>query len=269
MTKFSENEKETFQLILSEFEMRFDGRNNLEIRPYIAEYNSLPSTYSSVRLIYGNNSKEIILAVKGDIVKKSNEKLLNVNIESMSKIEDLKLKKEIEDYIDNLIFKSINNKELQIDENNNEYYWKLYIDLFVMDTLKFSIFQYIAVGVKLLFKEIKLPKVVLFKNALNGETEYDLLENYEDLSEQNKLRSFNNIIIPDVYCFGLFKNSIILDPSEEEFAVLESIIIISCIKDEVENIQSIGSSIDLSKIQEISNLVKTIYQRNENKMDES
>ena len=269
MTKYSENEKETFQLFLSDFDMRCDGRQNLEIRPYIVEYNTLPSTYSSIKIIYGNKSNEIILAVKGDIVKKSNEKLLNVNIESMFKIEDLKIKKEMEDHIETLIFKYINNKELQINEDSKEYYWKLYIDLFVMDSLKFSIFQYIAVGVKLLIQNIKLPKVVLLKNEINGETEYDLLENYKDVSEHEKLRCFNNLFVPDVFCFGLYKNSIILDPSEEEFVVLESIIIISSLNGEIENMQSIGSSIDLSKIQEISKLVKTINKRNDNRMDEN
>jgi len=64
MSKYSENEKEVFQTILSDFDLRIDGRNKLELRQYQVEFNTLPSTYSSVRLLYGNNSKEIIFAVK-------------------------------------------------------------------------------------------------------------------------------------------------------------------------------------------------------------
>ena len=187
----------------------------------------------------------------------------------MHRIEDLKQKKEMEDYIENLIFKSINTKEFQINENNKDYFWKLNVDLYIMDSLKFSIFQYICVGIKLLLKNLKLPKLVLFNNELTGETEFDLLEQYQDLSEEDKLKSYSNLVVPDIYCFGLYKNSILLDPSDEEFAILETIIIISCNNGEVENTQSIGSSIDLSKIQAITSLVKTISKNNSNQMDEN
>ena len=64
MTKFSENEKETFQTILADYEMRTDGRKNLETRSYKVVLDFLPSTLSSLKLIYGNNSKEILFAIK-------------------------------------------------------------------------------------------------------------------------------------------------------------------------------------------------------------
>jgi exosome complex RNA-binding protein Rrp42 (RNase PH superfamily) len=185
----------------------------------------------------------------------------------MYKIEDLKVKKEIEDQIENFIFKGINIKDLQVNQDNNEFFWKLYVDLYVMDVLKLSIFQFIGLGVKLLLKNLNLPKIIVFQNKLNGENEFDLLENYEDLSQNQKMRSFNNIDIPDIYCLGILRNTVILDPSEEEFSVIESIIFVSQLNGEVQNIQSIGSSIDLSKIQQITNIVKNINKTN-NKMEE-
>ncbi len=69
------------------------------------------------------------------------------------------------------------------------------------------------------------------------------------------------------HCLGILRNTVILDPSEEEFSVIESIIFVSQLNGEVQNIQSIGSSIDLSKIQHITNIVKNIN-KNNNKMEE-
>jgi exosome complex RNA-binding protein Rrp42 (RNase PH superfamily) len=64
MSRFSENEREIFQSFLADFDLRNDGRSKLQPRHFKVEYNNLPSTYSSLRLIYSNKSKEIIFAIK-------------------------------------------------------------------------------------------------------------------------------------------------------------------------------------------------------------
>lgn len=203
---------------------------------------------------------------KGEIVKGANEKLLSVSLESMYKIEDQRTKSEIEDFIESLIFKSIKPSSLLVADNSDEFYWKFYVDIFVLDAIKFPIFQFISIGTKVLLQNIKVPKIIVFRNKLSGETEYDLLENYEDVSTRDKMRHFRDLKIPDVYCLGLYKNNILLDPSDSEFSVSDSLIIVSTLEGQIEKMQSIGSSIDLSKIEQITTLVKTLVTE---KMDEN
>jgi exosome complex RNA-binding protein Rrp42 (RNase PH superfamily) len=181
---------------------------------------------------------------------------------------DTKIKNEIEDYIDSLILSKIDKKWLQINKDNSLYLWKLYVDIYLLDNLKLSLLQLISIGIKQLFKNMQLPKTILMKNELTNEIEYDLLENYEDISEDDKLMSFEKIEVPEIYIFGIFKNSFLLDPSEEELSISESLLMMSYYKNEINYVQSLGANLELSKIQEISNWVKKINLEKD-KMDES
>jgi exosome complex RNA-binding protein Rrp42 (RNase PH superfamily) len=117
----------------------------------------------------------------------------------------------------------------------------------------------LMVGVKAVLKNIKLPRLVIFTNELTGEKEFDLVEMYEDVSEREKEYSIaEDIIVPDIYVFAVLNNSIFLDPTEEEFSIASSIVIISRHNEKVTNVQSIGSSVDIQKLQDISSLIKSL-----------
>ncbi len=105
MKNYSENEREFFRSLLLDYEIRTDGRNKLAIRNFQIVENVLPSCFSSLKMTYDNNQKEILFAIKGDIVQiNSNfdpavEKLFQVSIDTMYKLDDPKLKKQLENYI--------------------------------------------------------------------------------------------------------------------------------------------------------------------------
>jgi len=262
MFNYSENELDFFRTLLFDFDIRVDGRTKLAIREFIIKPDVISTCLSSLKLTYNDNQKEILFAVKGEIVNKSQQsefELLQVTVDSMYKIEDLKLKKEIENYIENLILSKIDPEVLRINKTSDQFYWKLTVDVYIFDIIKMSLLQMIMIGVKTLLKTIKLPRLVIFTNEITGEKEFDLVEMYEDVSEREKEYSIaDDIIVPDVYVFAVLNNAIFLDPTEEEFSIASSIVIISSHNDKVTSVQSIGSSVDIQKIEDISSLVKSL-----------
>jgi exosome complex RNA-binding protein Rrp42 (RNase PH superfamily) len=260
MINYSENEKEFFRKLLLDFEIRLDGRAKIQIREHDIIKNVIPSCFSSIKLKY--DQKEILFAAKGELVKsytRGIDKLLNISIESMYKIDDMKTKKEIENYIETLMLNKIDTSHFKVNKEIDEYYWKIYIDIYIFDTVKLSLLQMLSFGVKSLLNQLKIPKLVLFKNELTNQIEFDLIEVYEDVSESEKELHIGNVLeIPNIFIFAVLNNSIFLDPTEEEFSVASSIVIISIFQDKIQMVQSIGSAIEVQKIVEIEEVVKTI-----------
>jgi exosome complex RNA-binding protein Rrp42 (RNase PH superfamily) len=264
LINYSENEKEFFKQLLLEYNLRVDGRDNMSIREYEIKRDIIPSSLSSIKIIYNNGLKEILFAIKGEIVDKSNsiDKLLNVSIDSMHKIEDIKLKKEIENYIESFIFSEIPIEYLKINKESDNFYWKLYIDIYIFDIVKLSLLMMLSIGIKELLKNLKVPKLVLFKNELTGNIEYDLIENYEDISEIEKSHFLlDELSIPDIFVFGVISennNNIFLDPSDEESSISNSIIIVASNDNRITNVQSIGSNVEIQQMFDISSIIKSI-----------
>lgn len=265
MKNYSDNESEFFKTILLDYDIRTDGRNKLALRNFEIIHNVLPSCLSSVKLTYEENQKEILFAIKGDIVHldssfdASREKLFQVSIDTMYKLDDPKLKKQLENYIETLTFGKISIDAFKVDKNNNNYFWKFYLDIYVFDTLKMSLLQILAIGVKNVIKKIKTPRIVLFTNEITGAKEYDLIENYEDVTESEKeIALFEEIELPEIFVFAEFNNTVYLDPTEEETSVASSMVIVSSFKDKTTSIQSIGASVDIQKILDLNSLLKDI-----------
>jgi exosome complex RNA-binding protein Rrp42 (RNase PH superfamily) len=265
MKNYSENEREFFKSLLLDYEIRIDGRNKLAVRNFEVFQNVLPSCFSSSKLTYDDNQKEILFAIKGDIVQlnpndeSSAEKLFQVSIDTMYKVDDPKLKMQLENYIETLTFGKIPKDAFKVDKNNNEYFWKFYLDIYVFDTLKLSLLQILALGVKNVIKSIKTPRMIIFKNEITGAKEYDLIENYEDVTlEEKEIALFEGVELPEIYVFAELNNTVYLDPTEEETSVATSIVIVSSFKDKTVSIQSIGASVDIQKILDLNNLLKSI-----------
>jgi exosome complex RNA-binding protein Rrp42 (RNase PH superfamily) len=256
-TLYSENEREFFKKILLDFELRIDGREKLTVRQYDAQPDILPSCFSSLRISYGGD-KQITFAVKAETVNCTPDNitansLYSISIDSMNRIDDLKLKKEMENYLCHLIL-----SKLPCIKITEECYWKIYIDIILFDTLKLSLLQLLAIGLKEVINNTKLPDLIVFKNDITGDTEYDIKEGYEDLSDKEKLHSLGYISIPNVYVFAVINNNLYLDPTEEECSVANSIIIASYSDEGVISIQSVGSNVDMNKFTEITELVKSL-----------
>jgi exosome complex RNA-binding protein Rrp42 (RNase PH superfamily) len=264
MINYSENEREFFRTILLDYNIRIDGRGKSSIRNHEIIDNIIPSCLSSLKLIYNDNQKEMIFAIKGEIIQlgehiASMDRLLNVSIDSMYKMEDMKLKKQIENYIETLIFSKVPMENLKIDKNNTgDYYWKIYLDIYVFDYLKMSLLQMLSIGTKAVIQKIKLPNLVLFTNEITGNKEFDLVENYEDVSDKEKeISVMANIDLPDIYVLAVLNNEVYFDPTEEETSVATSIVIISSYRGKIVNIQSIGSSVEIHKLVDLNTLLKS------------
>lgn len=270
LTNFSEHEKEFFKKIITDFDVRIDGREKLKIRNYKITEDVIPSCLSSLKLKLIDFDKEILITIKGELQKenlntspeeKENENIF-LNLDSINKIEDIKLKQQIEEHIRNLILRKLDQNLFSLKDNkgeNTNYYWRLFIDVLIFDTIKITYLQVISLAVKKALLNLKLPNLVFFKNEITGAIEYDLAENYESdlvMAKDININFLNKI--PDVFVFSLINNVAYLDPSDEEEVNSNSIIIASRLNGKIENIESIGSSVELNKIMEVSDTIKNL-----------
>ena len=277
MNQYSDNEIYFFKQLLLDFEIRVDGRNAMETRKYDMEQNVINNCFSSLKLIYNNSKNEILFTIKGELIKdnleEKNDKDKNINennsriiinIDSMSmssrgqNSEEYKnIKNKMESLLNKLMISKINTDSLMINKKDPKLFWKLNLDIFVFDDLRMSLFQLISIGIKNVIQNVKVPKIIIFKNEIEDKFEYDLRKNYEDLTIED---SEEKIIceIPNIYVYSIINNSLYLDPSDEELIITPSILYVSEGNKKILNIESIGDSVDPKLYFLISDTIKNI-----------
>ena len=197
MSQYSDNEITFFKQLLLDYEVRLDGRNTMEIKKYDIEQNVINNCFSSLRMTYNNSKNEMIFTIKGELVKgkieenntnNDNDLKILINIDSMSMTnrgpnsEEYKIiKNKIESLLNKLMISKINTDSLIINKDP-QLFWKLNLDIFIFDDLRMSLFQLISIGVKTTLQNVKVPKMIIFKNEIEDKFEYDLRKNYEDLT---------------------------------------------------------------------------------------
>ena len=270
MLQFSENEIAFFKQLLLDFDIRIDGREKMAIRKYTIEKNTINNCFSSIKLTYNNSKNEIIFAVKGELIKeneqisednKDNLKIvLNINSMSMNSkgqnAEEYKsIKNKMESLFNKLMISKIITDCLIINQNSPKLYWKLYLDIFVFDDLRMSLFQLISIGIKETLLNVKIPKIIAFQNELDDKFEYDLMQNYKDLTMEQSEEKIN-LEIPNIYVFSIFNNNLYLDPCDEELIITPSNLYISEFNKKILNIESIGDSVEPILYSQISEIIK-------------
>ena len=277
MNQYSDNEISFFKQLLLDFEIRVDGRNAMETRKYDMEQNVINNCFSSLKLIYNNSKNEILFTIKGELIKdnleEKNDKDKNINennsriiinIDSMSmssrgqNSEEYKnIKNKMESLLNKLMISKINTDSLIINKKDPKLFWRLNLDIFVFDDLRMSLFQLISIGIKNVIQNVKVPKIIIFKNEIEDKFEYDLRKNYEDLTIED---SEEKIIceIPNIYVYSIINNSLYLDPSDEELIITPSILYVSEGNKKILNIESIGDSVDPKLYFLISDTIKNI-----------
>ena len=163
MIQFSENEIAFFKQLLLDFDVRIDGRDKMDIRKYIIEKDIINNCFSSIKLTYNNSKNEMIFAIKGELIKENealneeNNKIeLNINSMSMNtkgqNAEESKaIKNKMESLFNKLMISKINTDCLIINKNTPKLYWKFYLDVFIFDDLRMSLFQLISIVSKKLY----------------------------------------------------------------------------------------------------------------------
>ena len=276
MTQYSENEIAFFKQLLLEFDERIDGRNKMEIRKYGIENNVINNCFSSLKITYNNSKNEIIFTIKGELVKKDKKETneeqpeneddskIVINIDSMSMTnrgtssEEYKIiKNKMESLINKLMISKIDTSSLVINDNETKLYWKLYLDIFVFDELRTSLFQLLSIGIKRTLLNIKVPKLIVFQNEIDDKFEYDLRKNYEDLTIEDSEEKIN-FEVPNILVFSIVNNSLFLDPSDEEMVITPSSLFVSEVNKKLLNIESIGDSVDPILYSQIAEIIKTI-----------
>ena len=277
MSLYSDNEIAFFKQLLLDFDVRVDGRNKMEIRKYDFENNVINNCFSSLKMIYNNSKNEIIFTIKGELVKesledknkdeeKSNENNLKIiiNIDSMAmtnrgpSAEEYKIiKNKMESLINKLMISKINTDSLIINKDEPKLYWKLYLDIFVFDDLRISLFQLISIGIKNTLLSVKVPKMIIFKNEIDNKFEYDLRKNYEDLTIEDSEEKIN-FQVPNIYVFSIINNNLYLDPCDEELIITPSSLYISEENKKILNIESIGDSVEPILYTQIGDIIKNI-----------
>ena len=151
----------------------------------------------------------------------------------------------------------INTDSLIINKDEPKLYWKLYLDIFVFDDLRISLFQLISIGIKTTLLNVKVPKIIIFKNEIDDKFDYDLRKNYEDLTIEDSEEKIN-FQVPNIYVFSIVNNSLYLDPCDEELIITPSILYISEENKKILNIESIGDSVEPILYTQIENIIKNI-----------
>ena len=276
MSLYSDNEITFFKQLLLDFDVRVDGRDKMDIRKYGIEHNVINNCFSSLKMIYNNSKNEIIFTIKGELVKESleeknkekenneNDLKIIVNIDSMAmtnrgpNAEEYKIiKNKMESLINKLMISKINTDSLIINKDEPKLYWKLYLDIFVFDDLRISLFQLISIGIKTTLLNVKVPKIIIFKNEIDDKFDYDLRKNYEDLTIEDSEEKIN-FQVPNIYVFSIVNNSLYLDPCDEELIITPSILYISEENKKILNIESIGDSVEPILYTQIENIIKNI-----------
>ena len=276
MNQYSNNEIVFFKQLLLDFDIRVDGRNKMEIRKYNIEYNVINNCFSSLKMIYNNSKNEIIFTIKGELVKENKEEKKDeeqcngndlkiiVNIDSMAmtnrgpSADEYKIiKSKMESLINKLMISKINTDCLIINKTEPKLYWKLYLDIFVFDDLRRSLFQLISIGIKNTLMNVKVPKMIVFKNEIDDKFEYDLRKNYEDLTIEDSEEKIN-FNIPNIYVFSIVNNFLYLDPDDEELIITPSNLYVSEANKKILNIESIGDSVDPILYSQIEEIFKNI-----------
>ena len=275
MSLYSDNEIAFFKQLLLDFDIRIDGRDKTQIRKYHIEHNVINNCFSSLKMIYNNSKNEIIFTIKGELVKESpedknkeenNENNLKiiVNIDSMAmtnrgpNAEEYKIiKNKMESLINKLMITKINTDSLIINKDDPKLYWKLYLDIFVFDDLRMSLFQLISIGIKTTLLNVKVPKMIIFKNEIDDKFDYDLRKNYEDLTIEDSEEKID-FQVPNIYVFSIVNNNLYLDPSDEELIITPNNLYISEENKKILNIESTGDSVEPILYTQIGNIIKNI-----------
>ena len=275
MSLYSDNEIAFFKQLLLDFDIRIDGRDKTQIRKYDIEHNVINNCFSSLKMIYNNSKNEIIFTIKGELVKESpedknkeenNENNLKiiVNIDSMAmtnrgpNAEEYKIiKNKMESLINKLMITKINTDSLIINKDDPKLYWKLYLDIFVFDDLRMSLFQLISIGIKTTLLNVKVPKMIIFKNEIDDKFDYDLRKNYEDLTIEDSEEKID-FQVPNIYVFSIVNNNLYLDPSDEELIITPNNLYISEENKKILNIESTGDSVEPILYTQIGNIIKNI-----------
>ena len=271
MNQFSENEIAFFKQLLLDFDVRIDGRDKMDIRKYYIEKDIINNCFSSIKLTYNNSKNDIIFAIKGELIKekekeiednKENNLKIELNISSMSmnskgqNAEEYKqIKNKMESLFNKLMISKINTDCLTINQKSPKLFWKLYLDIFVFDDLRMSLFQLLSIGIKECLLNVKVPKMVAFQNDIDEKFEYDLMQNYKDLTMEESEEKIN-LEIPNIFVFSIFNNNLYLDPCDEELIITQSNLYISEYDKKILNIESIGDSVEPILYSQIADIIK-------------
>ena len=276
MNQFSENEIAFFKQLLLDFDVRIDGRDKMDIRKYYIEKDIINNCFSSIKLTYNNSKNEMIFAIKGELIKENQETIneennkennkielninsMSMNIKGQNTEESKAIKNKMESLFNKLMISKINTDCLIINENKPKLYWKFYLDIFIFDDLRMSLFQLIAIGIKETLLSVKVPKVIAFQNEVDEKFEYDLMQNYKDLTMEESEEKIK-LEIPNIFVFSIFNNNLYLDPCDEELIITPCNLYISEYNKKILNIESIGDSVEpilYSQISDIINQYKT------------
>ena len=260
---YSENEIVFLKQIILDYNLRLDGREKMEIRPFHMKENNLKTCFNSLKLSYNNNKNEIIFAIKGEIISYSNSlknsDLISLSIDSFKNSEQtLKTKTEIENILNELIISQIDINFLIVPESKNLFIWKIFIDIFIFDEMKISLMQIISIGLNKLLKTIKFPKIIIFDNKIDKTIEYDLISNYKENNSFKENEYSIDLNPPNFFIFAILNNLLFLDPNDEEIVISNSIIFLSEINQKIIKIKSIGNFTDPVVYFDLENVIKTL-----------
>ena len=271
MNQFSENEIAFFKQLLLDFDVRIDGRDKMDIRKYSIEKDIINNCFSSIKLTYNNSKNEMIFAIKGELIKENQETIneennkennkielninsMSMNIKGQNAEESKAIKNKMESLFNKLMISKINTDCLIINENKPKLYWKFYLDVFIFDDLRMSLFQLISIGIKETLLNVKVPKMIAFQNEVDEKFEYDLMQNYKDMTMEESEEKIK-LEIPNIFVFSIFNNNLYLDPCDEELIITPSNLYISEYNKKILNIESIGDSVEPILYSQISDII--------------
>ena len=248
---FGKEEVDFFKSLLQN-EIRPDGRLPYQSKDFQLIENPLQSTIFSLEL--KNKDTNIYFSLKAELSK--NYQPISIACDSIKykptnrkdNIPSINEVSEILFLLDKLILQKVPKKTLSIDNNEN-YFWNLNVNIFSLEKIYINNLQSIAQCLTFLLKNAKLPRISIFKNELNGELDYDIVEN-EYYSLDLELCEF--LVV------GSYLGNLFVDPSLEELTCIEALILITLHDNKISHFETYGVLVDIGSFSNIDNFILKI-----------
>ena len=221
----SKGEKDFIQGLFEQ-NLRVDGRDFDQMRPFSIEMNPLPLSPSSCRVTWGHgygNTTEILVSVSTEVMKtEESEPLLSVKSLANSFGENAD-GSEICQVVYTTLQHFLQNSGVLDPSNfiivNSPYSWKLFIDVLIIKAAG-GVYEASMIGIRESLRKLRFPQLIITPGETISELHFDIDESKPLLKLIDKSK------LPFAFSFAPVGDTLLRDPTPLEVAVVQSLLVI-------------------------------------------
>lgn len=217
-------EKKFVQALLDQH-IRLDGRSALQNRRFTTEMDPLPLSPSSCRVTWGHgygDTTEVIVSVSTEIAKTElSEPMISVKAlqGSFGVGDSIDMCRVIQSTLTNFMQNSKCIEPSQFVIVNSPSSWKVFIDILIVRAAG-AVYEAAMIGIKKALGALEFPQVIVTPGDTLAELHFDVDETKESVC---LIKSDD---VPFVMSFAAADNTLLLDPTPAEIAVVQSLVVV-------------------------------------------